>query len=121
MTDGLTEVEVRGRVISDLNPVAWILWHVGRAEDVALNRLVTDGEQVLAGRWTERLGIQERSGGTGMTPEEADALAAGIELGGLWEYLDAVHRRTVTLLETLDPRPNRPVDLEIGLRELTAR
>ena len=40
---GLTDDQMRARPREDLNSIAWILWHIARAEDIILN-------PVLAGR-----------------------------------------------------------------------
>lgn len=104
MTEALDETQLRGRPIAGLNPAAWILWHIARAEDVGVNRLVTDGVQVLDEDWHRRLGVREVSAGTGMTPGQVDDLASRIDLKGLWGYLEAVHRRTRAVLAALDPR-----------------
>jgi len=35
-----------------VNPIAWLLWHAARVEDVGVNRFITDGRQVLdTGAW----------------------------------------------------------------------
>ena len=66
---GVSDDQMRVRPREDLNSIAWILWHIARAEDIILN-------PVLAGRpgpddaWVKRLGITRRDFGIGMTSAE---------------------------------------------------
>ncbi len=59
------------------NPITWIVWHMARAEDSGLNRLVGDEPQVLddpAARWPERRRIPHRHHGSTMPSAAVDAL-----------------------------------------------
>jgi hypothetical protein len=102
----LTEAQMRGRPVPGVNTAAWLLWHAARVEDVGVNRFVVDRPQVLEDGWLPRLGVGRRDVGTGMSEAEVDALSAGVDLGALRGYWDAVTRRTVEVVETL-----RGVDL----------
>ena len=83
-----------------LNPVAWLLWHLARCEDVGVNRFVLDRPQVFdAEGWAARLGVARRDIGTGMTDAEVDALSGAIDVGALRAYWDAVGRATLAGLE----------------------
>jgi len=44
---GLTDEQMRGRPREDLNSLAWLLWHIARAEDVMVNRLLAGRPQVF--------------------------------------------------------------------------
>ena len=79
-----------------------MLWHIYRAEDVGLNRLVTDGVEVFdQGSWAGRLDVQTRYAGTGMTAEEVSALSSRIRIDDLKSYGQAVHKRTVEIVNAL--------------------
>ena len=57
LVDGLTEAQVRGRPVPGANPVAWLIWHAMRVEDVCVNRFILDRPQVLDAGWSQRLQI----------------------------------------------------------------
>lgn len=99
---GLSEDQLRGRPLSHLPPIAWLLWHMARCEDVGANRLASDGTQVLAsGRWPERLAVPNRDHGTGMTYEAVDRLCRQVALRELDKYRQAVAARTRRVAEEL--------------------
>lgn len=88
------------------NPITWLVWHMARAEDSGLNRLVFDRPQVLddpVARWPERLRIPLRHHGSTMPSDEVDALNAQADIGALWAYSVAVAERTRALVRQLDP------------------
>lgn len=99
------EAEWRARP-HGFNPIAWTIWHMARAEDGGLNRIVFDRPQVLddpVARWPERMRIPTRHLGSGMTSGEVDALNAAVDIGALWAYSLAVAERTRALVRELDP------------------
>jgi hypothetical protein len=95
---GLGEAELRGRPHPGVNPIAWVLWHMARIEDVGVNRFLVDGEQVLE-EWGARLGTPRRDVGTGMNDAEVDALCARVDLPALHGYWNAVTERTLAVVE----------------------
>lgn len=99
------ETEWRARP-HGLNPITWLVWHMARAEDSGLNRLVFDRSQVLddpAALWPTRMRIPLRHHGSTMTSDEVDALNAGADIAALWAYSVAVSKRTRELARALDP------------------
>jgi hypothetical protein len=83
--------------------IAWLLWHIARCEDVAVNLVMRRVPQVLDREdWAERIGIDRRDIGTGMTDDEVDAFDARVNVSSLWDYRDAVGTATKTWLETAD-------------------
>lgn len=87
-----------------LNSIAWLLWHIGRVEDVAINRMVTDGVQVLNNDdWPARMNIDRFDVGTGMSEEQVAELSAIANLDAIKLYWDAVGARTRTVIEQLQP------------------
>lgn len=101
LLSGLSDAQVRGRPHPGVNPVAWLLWHAARVEDVGVNRFLVDRPQVLEDDWSGRLGEARRDVGTGMTDGEVDALCGRIDLESLRGYWEAVTRRTLEVAETL--------------------
>ena len=95
---GLTEDQMRVRPRADLNSIAWLMWHIARAEDIMLNPVLNDRPQVLDDAWLKRLNIARRDFGIGMTSDEVTALTQQIDVGALREYRDAVGKRTRELV-----------------------
>jgi hypothetical protein len=91
---GLSDEQMRVRPREDLNSLAWILWHVARAEDIFVNTLIAGRPQVWDDAWSKRLGVTRRDFGIGMTSAEVGELTRAIDLAAAREYRDAVGRRT---------------------------
>ena len=103
LTDGLTEDQIRERVHPAANPLAWLLWHMARIEDAAINLLISDGPQVLNDEWLARLNVSRRDIGPGMAMAEVLELSARIDLASLKDYWRAVGERTATVVAGLSP------------------
>ena len=101
LTDQLTEAQLRGRPVPGVNPVAWLLWHAMRIEDVCVNRFLADRSQVLDSGWLERLAVARRDVGTGMTDAQVDDFSARVDLGALRGYCRAVTRATLDAVPAL--------------------
>ncbi len=101
---GLTDAQMRVRPREDLNSVAWLLWHIARAEDIMVNTILAGRAQVCDGAWLKRLGITRRDFGIGMTSAEVSELTGQIEPGALREYRDAVGLRTRDLVAGFSPQ-----------------
>jgi hypothetical protein len=96
---GLTDAQLRGRPHPAVNTIGWLLWHMARAEDVGVNRLVGDRGQVFDDEgWGTRLGFARRDIGTGMTDADVDDLSRRVDLDGLRHYWAAVGRRTLVVV-----------------------
>ena len=107
---GLSAEHWRARPHPAANSIAWLVWHVARSEDFAVNRQVAGRPQVLdEGGWRERLGVPLARVGTGMTDEEVGDFSARVDLGALVEYWRAVDARTAAVVDEL-----RPEDLEMA-------
>jgi len=91
---GLTEEQMRARPREDLNSLAWLMWHIARAEDIFLNPVLSGRSQVLDDAWLKRLAVTRRDFGIGMSKPEVTELTGQIDVGALREYRDAVGRRT---------------------------
>jgi hypothetical protein len=100
---GLTDEQMRVRPREDLNSLAWVLWHIARAEDVFVNLVLASRPQVFDEAWAKRLGVARRDFGTGMTSPEVTGLTRQIELGALREYRDVVGRRTREIVGAFKP------------------
>lgn len=90
----LTDEQMRVRPREDLNSIAWLVWHIARAEDIIVGRVLAGRPQVFDDAWMKRLGITRRDFGIGMSSAEVGELTRQIDLGALREYRDAVGLRT---------------------------
>jgi hypothetical protein len=91
---GLSDEQMRVRPREDLNSLAWLMWHIARAEDIMVNVLIAGRAQVYDDAWRKRLGVSRRDFGIGMTSPEVTELTTAVDLAALREYRDAVGRRT---------------------------
>jgi hypothetical protein len=95
---GLTDEQMRVRPRADLNSLAWLMWHIARAEDIVVNQVLAGGAQVFDDGWMPRLGIARRDFGIGMTGPEVTELTGQLDLAALRAYRDAVGTRTRELV-----------------------
>ena len=91
---GLTEDQMRVRPREDLNSLAWLMWHISRAEDIMVNAVLNGRDQVFDDGWMRRLKIDRKDFGIGMTSAEVTDLTKKIDVVALREYRDAVGIRT---------------------------
>jgi len=101
---GLTDEQMRMRPREDLNSLAWLMWHIARAEDILINTVLAGRPQVCDDAWYKRLGSTRRDFGIGMTSAEVTELTRQIDVGALREYRDAVGRRTRELVRNFTPQ-----------------
>jgi hypothetical protein len=98
----LGDGEWRRRPHPRVNPIAWLIWHAARVEDVGVNAFIAARPQVLhAGGWLARMKTARRDVGTGMTDTDVDELCASLDLDALRGYWDAVGRATLEVVESL--------------------
>jgi len=100
---GLSDEQMRVRPREDLNSLAWLMWHIARAEDAIVNPVLAGRPQVFDDGWLRRLGIARRDFGIGMTSAEVSELTRQIDLAALREYRDAVGRRTREVVGGFQP------------------
>ena len=100
---GLSDEQMRVRPREDLNSLAWLMWHIARAEDIFANLILSGRDQVMDDRWLARLNTARRDFGIGMTKAEVGELSAQIDVAALRDYRDAVGRRTQEIIRGLGP------------------
>jgi hypothetical protein len=100
---GVTDEQWRVRPREDLNSIAWIVWHVARAEDILVNFAIARKDQVFDEAWMKKLGISRRDFGIGMTGAEVSELTKQIDVAALRDYRDAVGRRTREIVGAFGP------------------
>lgn len=101
---GLDDEQMRIRPRADLNSLAWLMWHIARAEDIVVNQVLAGRPQVFDAAWMKRLGISRHDFGIGMTGPEVAELTGQLDLAALREYRDAVGRRTREIVESFGPQ-----------------
>ena len=112
---GLSDAQMRARPVKGVNSLVWLLWHMARTEDVAVNLVITAGAQVLDDAWARRMNVEYRSHGSGMTDDEVDDLTARANVDGVRAYRSAVGRRTRDVARAFRPEA---WDEIIGLEDL---
>ena len=80
---GLSDAQMRVRPGKGVNSLVWLLWHMARVEDVAVNLVVVDGQQVLDDDWARRLNVPWRHIGTGMIDDEVGELTARADVAAV--------------------------------------
>ncbi len=102
--NGLSDEQMRVRPREDLNSIAWLVWHVGRAEDIFLNPVLSGRAQVFDDAWMKRLGISRKDFGIGMKSPEVSELTRQLNLDALREYRDLVGKRTREIVGGFQPQ-----------------
>jgi len=100
---GLTDEQMRVRPREDLNSIAWLMWHIARAEDILVGQVVGGGAQLFDEGWKKRLGVTRPDFGIGMTSPEVSELTRQVDVAALREYRDAVGRRTREIVSGFQP------------------
>jgi hypothetical protein len=123
--EGLTPADLRWTPDPQANPIGWLVWHLSRVQDSSVAELSGNQQVYATGRWAPRFGLESDPHDTGydhtieqvgaVRPESAEALV---------EYYDAVHERTLALLDevteadldrVVDERWDPPVTLGVRL------
>ena len=104
-------------VLPGHNSAAWLLWHVARGEDWAVQTLLQGEEQLLTrDGWGTRMGVAEPSFGGGMAREAMVALSERIDLDALRGYHAAVAAATRACMRAFDfATLNAPFDVAARL------
>ncbi len=100
----LTADELVARVLPGVNPLGFIVWHMARSQDWAINTAVRGvPELVMRPPWSATSAAIPGIG-TGFELEEAAGVARRVRLDDVLAYADAVHRETHDWLEHVDER-----------------
>lgn len=100
--DGLTEEEITWTPAPHSNSLAFILWHVARAEDYWMNSTIKSGSTIYETEgWRDKLSTPEDRG-TGYTEEQLRSWPTP-KLENLRGYAQAVHEKTLALLDSITP------------------
>jgi DinB family protein len=100
--DDLEPEELAARPVPGANPIGFILWHMARSQDWAVNTAIRDEPEVIWGdRWRNTT-IAVPGIGTGFDSLEADRVARMVDREALLAYADAVHAEITRWLRTQD-------------------
>ena len=100
---GLSEAQLRVRPAAGLNSIVWLLWHMARTEDVAINLVVAAQAQLFDDGWARRMNVPEVHMGSGMTAAEVAALSERADVAAVRAYRSAVGVRTREIVAALAP------------------
>jgi DinB superfamily len=119
----LTDAQLRARPHGQ-NSIAWLIWHVARAEDIGVNAFAYDRPQVFdEGDWGRHIDSGRRDLGTSMTSDEVTAYSERTDLGALREYWRALGDHTLATVhregargweQTVDPARMHRIIRETG-------
>ena len=116
--DGLTDRAFRSMPTIKDDTVAWNIWHITRIEDLTANYLIADQEQVLDQEWQEQLQTKVTDTGNAMTDEEILSFSNEVDRNALYEYRNAVGRRTKDILTALRPEDFKRKVTKVGLEAI---
>lgn len=101
---GLSDEQLRMRPGDGLNSIGWLVWHLARTEDMAVNVVVAGRKQVLEeDGWLERLGLTRQDIGTGMSDEEVTEFTQQADMQAIRAYRVAVGKRTREVVQSMRP------------------
>ena len=97
----LSDDQMRIRPGKGLNSLVWLLWHMARTEDVAVNLVVAGRDQILDEAWMRRMNLPWRIIGTGMTDNEVTEMTTQADVAAVRAYRTAVGIRTREVVQGL--------------------
>ena len=99
--DGLSEEQLAWRPDPDANSIAWLAWHLARAQDSQIAHVAEADQVWTAGSWAQRFGLPFEAAATGYGHDGDDVAAVRASADLLTGYLDAVQERTRAYVEGL--------------------
>jgi hypothetical protein len=104
LLEDITDEQFRRIPRKSEHSIAWVIWHLARIEDTAMNILVADSSQIFSQiDWEIRLGVPFKHCGNEMSEQEMQILSQEIDLITLRDYRVAVGRRTREIVSHLQP------------------
>lgn len=103
LLNDMTDKEVRQIPLRGEHSIAWILFHLSRIEDIAMNMLVAGTTQLFTrDDWANRMNVSILHSANKMNDLSISELSANIDLQALREYRIAVARRTRQIVKKLE-------------------
>jgi DinB superfamily len=102
--DGLDCAQLTEPPAPGANTIAWLVWHLSRVQDHHIAELL-DADQVwVSGDWAPHFGLAAVASNTGYGHTAQEVLSVKPDRPELLlEYLDAVDRRTQSMLRSTGP------------------
>jgi DinB family protein len=97
----LTPSELTARPLPRVNPIGFILWHMARSQDWAINTAVRGQPELIKLEPWSWSSLAHPGIGTGFDATEAVEVAREVELKPLLAYADAVQQHATAWLESL--------------------
>jgi len=94
--------ELTAEPIPGVNPIGFILWHMARSQDWAVNTAIRDAPEVITGERWRMSPIAVPGMGTGFSAGEARVVASRVERETILAYADDVHTEISGWLRTRD-------------------
>jgi hypothetical protein len=102
--EGLSEAQIRLIPPGQEHSIAWILWHLARIEDAAMNLLVAGSEQVFdKDQWQGRIQSPIIHSANEIDRQQVEALSAAVDIPALRLYRVEVGKRTRQIVRSLSP------------------
>jgi len=122
--EGLSDEELLFRVDDGANPIAWLIWHLGRVQDDHVAQVAGTEQLWTASGWAERFGLSLPIADTGYGHRAEQVAAVIVDAATLLGYYDAVEQATLQFVRGLseddldrvvDERWTPPVTLGVRL------
>ncbi len=98
---GLTAEDLVARPLPGVNPIGFILWHMVRSQDWAINTAVRGRPELIERDPWRATPLAYPGIGTGFDLDEAAAAAGRFGVEELLAYADAVHADVLTWLDSI--------------------
>jgi hypothetical protein len=102
--DELPEDKARGLPAVGEHSIAWLIWHLARCEDAAMNVVVAGKDQILLqDEWLRRMNINRYDTGNAMNQTEIQEFSLRVNLEELRTYRRTVGLQTHQIVKHLLP------------------
>ncbi|AZG45076.1 mycothiol transferase [Gordonia insulae] len=99
--DGVTAEELTFRPAPDANTIAWLIWHLTRAQDAQIAGVAGTEEIWTAAGFHERFGLPFPPSASGYGQSSDEVAQVVVEAALLAQYYDATHEASVGYLTSL--------------------
>src|SRR2546422_5782484 len=96
--DDLLPSELTARALTGVNTIGFIVWHMGRSQDWAVNTAIRDLPEVVTREPWRHSSVAVAGIGTGFDSIEADEVARRGDLPGPLSFAHAVYHDSVALM-----------------------
>jgi hypothetical protein len=98
----LTPEELAARPLPGVNPLGFVVWHMARSQDWAVNTAIRDVPEMITRSPWSGTSLAVPGIGTGFASEAAEVVARQVDVARVLDYADAVLGDTVAWLRTVD-------------------